>query len=157
MAKTPQKSELDPGSNPGLDDGDDENMNLVPPVPISEEAIQKRIDAAVEAAVAETLKKAIELAEAQHQAIEQSIAAPVTKKVTIILEESDDIPPTGLFIGVNGRSYMLRPGEEVTIPEEVVHALNDAVMSTPKTDLQGNVVDYRNRLRFPYRIISGSL
>jgi hypothetical protein len=79
---------------------------------------------------------------------------PAADRMTIVVEENDNIPPTGIFIGVNGRSFLIRPGENVDVPIEVVEALNDAVESTPKTDAQGNVVDYRNRLRFPYRIVS---
>ena len=84
-------------------------------------------------------------------------AAPVQaapKRVRIILEENDNIPPTGLFVGINGRSFLIRPGEEVDVPSEVLEVLNDAVEATPKTDLQGNVVDYRNKMRFPYRIVA---
>ena len=76
-------------------------------------------------------------------------------RVRIILEENDNIPPTGLFVGVNGRSFLVRAGEEVEVPVEVVEALNDAVESVPRTDASGNIVDYRNRLRFPYRLLAG--
>lgn len=79
------------------------------------------------------------------------------KKVRIVLEENDNIPPTGLFLGINGRSFMIRPGEEVDVPMEVIECLNDAVMATPKTDNNGNITDFRSRLRFPYRIISQSV
>lgn len=72
---------------------------------------------------------------------------------TIILEESDAIPPTGQFIGINGRSFVIRPGEEVTVPESVLEVLNDAVTSTPRTDQNGNIVDYRDKQRMPYRLI----
>ena len=78
-----------------------------------------------------------------------------TPRVRIILEENDNIPPTGLFVGVNGRSFLVRAGEEVEVPVEVVEALNDAVESVPRTDASGNIVDYRNRLRFPYRLLAG--
>lgn len=73
---------------------------------------------------------------------------------TIILEESDGIPPTGQFVGVNGRSYMIRPGEEVTVPESVLEVLNDAVSSVPQTDGNGNVVNYRDKQRLPYRLVT---
>lgn len=141
---------LDPSANPSLSEEDAEAAALA-----SEQAeaeTQRRID---EAITADRLKRAEKAAQAK----EEAGVAPLKggKRVTIMLEESDDIPPTGLFLGVNGRSYMIRPGEEAEVPEEVVHCLNDAVMATPKTDQQGNVIDYRNRLRFPYRIISGSL
>ena len=75
-------------------------------------------------------------------------------RIRIILEENDNIPPTGLFIGVNGTSYLLRPGEEVAVPAAVVEALNDAVEDVPRLDQANNVVDYRKKMRFPYRILS---
>lgn len=77
---------------------------------------------------------------------------PAAKRVKIILEENDNIPPTGLFIGINGRSFLLRAGEEVEVPVEVVEVLNDAVEDVPRTDGNNNVLDYRKKMRFPYRL-----
>ena len=77
---------------------------------------------------------------------------PAAKRVKIILEENDNIPPTGLFIGINGRSFLLRAGEEVEVPAEVVEVLNDAVEDVPRTDGNNNVLDYRKKMRFPYRL-----
>ena len=77
---------------------------------------------------------------------------PAAERVKIILEENDNIPPTGLFIGVNGRSFLLRAGEEVEVPVEVVEVLNDAVEDVPRTDGNHNVLDYRKKMRFPYRL-----
>lgn len=78
---------------------------------------------------------------------------PAASRVKIILEENDNIPPTGLFIGSNGRSFLIRPGEEVEVPVEVIEVLNDAVEDVPRTDGNNNVVDYRKKMRFPYRLI----
>jgi hypothetical protein len=169
MAKTPgikvehtaAVAGLDPAQNPAAnaEDADAAAQDAA----VAEAGVQSRIDEAVAAAVAAALAGAAadvaEDARADAIAAEARGVAPLvtTKRITIILEENDDIPPTGLFIGVNGRSYLLRPGEEVPVPEEVVHALNDAVTAVPKTDQQGNVIDYKNRLRFPYRIVSDSL
>lgn len=77
---------------------------------------------------------------------------PAAKRVKIILEENDNIPPTGLFIGINGRSFLLRAGEEVEVPVEVIEVLNDAVEDVPRTDGNNNVLDYRKKMRFPYRL-----
>lgn len=81
------------------------------------------------------------------------ITAAQTERVNIILEENDNIPPTGLFIGINGRSYQLVAGEEVSVPVEVLNVLDDAVEDVPRVDGNRNVVDYRRKMRFPYRII----
>jgi hypothetical protein len=74
--------------------------------------------------------------------------------VRIILEESDEIPPTGQFIGLNGRTWIIRPGEEVEVPQGVVEVLQNAVMKVPVVDPQTRqVIDYRNRTRLPFRIL----
>ena len=80
-------------------------------------------------------------------------AKPKAEKwFTIILEENDNIPPTGQFFGINGRSFILKPGEKVSVPEGIISILNDAVMSTPIVDSSNTVNGYRDRLRFPYRV-----
>lgn len=76
------------------------------------------------------------------------------KTVKIVLEDNDLIPPTGLFIGHNGRSFMLRTGEEVNVPVEILEILNHAVMSSPITDAAKNVIGYRDRMKYPYRLVS---
>jgi len=70
----------------------------------------------------------------------------------IILEESDDIPPTGLFISLNGRGYMIKPGEEVDVPDPLIEILDHAVMETPSVDPSTRrVIGYKKRMRYPYR------
>ena len=76
------------------------------------------------------------------------------RTVRIVLEENDNIPPTGQFIALNGRTWMLRPGEEADVPLGVVNILNDAVQDVPQIDQASKqVIGYRKRLRFPYRVV----
>lgn len=77
------------------------------------------------------------------------------KLTRIIIEENDNIPPTGLFVGINGHSYLIRPGEEVSVPKGVIDVLNHAIMQAPQIDpTSRRVVGYRKRMRYPYRVIS---
>ncbi len=75
-------------------------------------------------------------------------------RTTIVLEDNEQIPPTGQFFGVNGRGYVLRPGEAADVPEELLSVLDTAVVSVPVKDASLNVIGYRDRLRFPYRIVT---
>lgn len=80
----------------------------------------------------------------------QTSSAP--KRVRIILEENDAIPPTGLPIGHNGRVIVIMPGEIVDIPEHYLEILDNAITSVPVKDPQTlQVVGERPRMRYPYR------
>lgn len=81
-------------------------------------------------------------------------AAPAkAKRVKIILEENDAIPPTGQFFGVNGTGYQIQPGKEVEIPEFLLGVIDNAVTTKPVVNEDGQVVGYRDVPRFPYRIV----
>jgi hypothetical protein len=73
------------------------------------------------------------------------------KRVRIVLEENDNIPPTGQFIGHNGKAYVLRPGEEAEVPAELLNVLNDAVEDRPIIGPDARVVGFKKALRLPYR------
>jgi hypothetical protein len=89
------------------------------------------------------------------QAPTKKAAKGMPERVWIILEDNDDIPPTGLFIGHNGTSYLLRPGEPVPVPEHILEILDHSVTSVPVTDrTTKRVIGHRERLRFPYRRVA---
>jgi hypothetical protein len=76
-----------------------------------------------------------------------------SEKVYITLEDNEAIPPTGQFFGINGRTYVLKPGIPAAVPREILNILNDAQMDVPQMDPSTQqVIGYRKRLRFPYRM-----
>lgn len=91
-------------------------------------------------------------AKAKAETAPTTAAQGMPKRIKILLEENDDIPPTGLPLGHNGNTYVILPGEPVEVPEFLLEILDHAVMSAPQVDPQTRrVVGYRDRLRFPYR------
>lgn len=63
--------------------------------------------------------------------------APVSKAkegwpVVIIAESETDKQP--VFVGVDGKSYRIRRGEKVSVPPEVIEALNHAKQLIPLKD-----------------------
>lgn len=88
-------------------------------------------------------------AEEEPKILTKPVGLPRTVK--IVLEENEDIPPTGLFIGHNGRSYLICCGAEVDVPLGVLGILDDAIVSVPIRDSGNRVVGTRQRRRFNYR------
>lgn len=87
------------------------------------------------------------------KAAAESAAPPKVKRVKIILEENDAIPPTGQFFGVNGTGYQIQPGKEVEVPEFLLDVIDNAVTTKPVLNEDNQVVGHRDVPRFPYRII----
>jgi hypothetical protein len=74
--------------------------------------------------------------------------------IKIRIEENDNIPPTGLFVGHNGTGYLIRAGEEVNVPIGVKGILDDAIEYVSIIDPgTRRVVGTRRKLRFPYQVI----
>lgn len=151
-----------PASTPIVDEDDGDQTGLTEaPAEVSPE-IQAQLDElarlkAVMAAQAADAASSIRVQKAGDFNPTPRPKAPVPaaiKRIRIVLEESVEIPPTGLFIQANGRPYLLLPSMEADVPPEVVNVLNDAVTSTPVMDtMTQQVKGFRNKLRFPYRVI----
>lgn len=104
-------------------------------------------------AAATRAAKAANAAAAPAQA-EVAVPAPSgVKRVKIILEENDAIPPGGQFFGVNGTGYQIIPGKEVLVPEFLLGVIDNAVTTKPVLNEDSQVVGYRDVPRFPYRIV----
>ena len=82
---------------------------------------------------------------------ENIVSAP--KNYVIVIDEqmgaegNDDV-----FIGVNGKTYLIARGKEVVVPDYIVDALEKAIYTKYKYDGEGNVKEYKVP-RFPVRRI----
>ena len=74
-------------------------------------------------------------------------------RVRIMLEDNDNVGPGGQFLSVDGVPYLLQPNMEADVPVNLLDVLDHAITSVPITDENRNVIGYRDRLRFPYRVI----
>lgn len=103
--------------------------------------------------------KRIRRTKAQIEADNASVLASATKnaqgdRVKIIIEESDEIPPTGLPLGHNGDQVYVIPGEVVNIPRKFLEILDNAIVSVSMTDPNTKqVIGTRDKRKYPYRIV----
>ena len=106
------------------------------------------------ASIAATLGSNIPAEPAQRRGRPKA-AIGLPSRVKIILEENDNIPPTGLYVGLNGVGYLIRPGREVEVPMGVVDILDHAIETRAVVDPDTNKqVGWRDRQKFPYRKIT---
>jgi hypothetical protein len=76
----------------------------------------------------------------------------------VILDDNDDIPPTGLFVGHNGTGFLIQTGVPVNVPNHVLQILDDAVMDAPIINpADRKVMGYRPRPRYTYRRVAAPI
>ena len=101
---------------------------------------------------------ALVLSPEQKVAISESGRAPKVSdkdRVWIILDDNDEIPPGGQFIGVNGVGYNLIAGVEAFVPRAVCEVLDHAVKSVPVQDqMTKRIIGWKQRKRFPYSVVN---
>lgn len=94
----------------------------------------------------------------QRTSISESGRAPkvaASGRVWIVLDDNDEIPPGGQFIGINGVGYKLMAGIEAFVPKAICEVLDQAVKSIPVQDpITHQVIGWKSRKRFPYTIIN---
>ena len=87
----------------------------------------------------------------------QILASPtgMPNATWVILDDNDDIPPTGLFVGHNGIGFLIQTGVPVLVPNHVLGVLDDAIMEAPIIDPKTRqVMGYRPRPRYTYRKVA---
>ena len=88
----------------------------------------------------------------------EPVAAAEPDRVRILLEENENIPPGGQFFGINGAGFILRPGVAVSVPRGILDILDNAVMEVPVVSADSlQVIGYRKKLRYPYRMADRAL
>lgn len=76
-------------------------------------------------------------------------AAPKRYKIMIHAQESD--PSPFIKVSINGKMYQIYRDQEVVVPEEVKHVLDNAVMTVFQR--VGNVMEERNVRRYPFSVL----
>lgn len=72
--------------------------------------------------------------------------------VTITLNGSDEVPPGGQLVGVNGRQFLIPAGRPVKVPRSVCEVLDNAVKSVPDLDDNKRIIRMRNVPRLSYTL-----
>lgn len=84
--------------------------------------------------------------------IDEKAEAPKRTKIMIPSHTgpagSDDV-----FVSVNGRDYLIKRDVEVEVPEEVLGALKNAVVTDYVTDENGRITRERQVPRFPFQVV----
>lgn len=88
---------------------------------------------------------------------EEFFTSPIGhKRDRIIIHESQDMPKEGLYIGLNGYSFLAKPGVEIDLPRPVRLMLDTRIRTETVTHDDGNgrlAVHTRNIPRVTYTLV----
>jgi hypothetical protein len=83
------------------------------------------------------------------------VTRPKERTVKIILDENENIPPTGQFFGINGKSYILKAGVEAEVPIGILDVLDHAIEAKAIIDpLTRRVVGHTTKRRYSYQRVA---
>jgi hypothetical protein len=96
-----------------------------------------------------------EKVEAKETVSMASAPAPkLQKRIKLIIDEPTDVNNAGantdVFIGVNGRSYLIKRGMEASVPPEVYEAIKNANITVALTE---DLSVTKEVPRFAYRVL----
>lgn len=117
---------------------------------------RERVDAS-QAEVKETEKVLLGEAEPTmiNLKVEPGIVAGQPKKVKIMIDEQEgEESQSDVFVSVNGQSFLIKRGFVVEVPEYVVHALKNCIMTTMKQDKYTEEMIYKDVPRYPFHVIN---
>lgn len=73
------------------------------------------------------------------------------RRIEITLSEGKEINRGGQWFGVNGASFLIKPGRKMNVPEGMKDVLDNAIEGYPVQDPDTlQVVEWRQRLKYPY-------
>jgi hypothetical protein len=88
------------------------------------------------------------------QKAERASRPPVEREFIINVALANDGEPRKIFVGANGKEFLIERGKNVRVPERVLRVLDDAVSgvaeSDPDDETRARVVD---RKRFGYTVV----
>jgi hypothetical protein len=77
------------------------------------------------------------------------------KRVTIVIDENDgEEGRSDVFLAVNGKTFLMQRGVNVTVPEYVVHALKNCITTTMRQDPRTDEITYKDVPRFPFHVVN---
>jgi hypothetical protein len=70
----------------------------------------------------------------------------------IVIHQNPKIPKEGIFLGLNGIQFQIKPGVEIDIPRPVRQML-DTMIETETIQLEDNKTETRDIPRYTYTVI----